>query len=177
MSDYIALLFANNTISIFDALSLNTLFKIVEKDNLISFDISQRGYYIITNTSFKFPKINLWDVEGNKILKSFAGHTQERFIIRCAFGGKDELFVSSGSEDSSVIIWNINDGNIVKTLEGHTGPVNSVQWHPVDNNLIISIGDDCTIRLWYTDKINVDVKCPLTDRMYEDSDEDMVPPD
>jgi WD40 repeat protein len=56
---------------------------------------------------------------------------------------KDNLIIS-GSDDKTIKIWDIDSGKCIKTLEGHTNCVNSVQ---TINNLIISGSFDKTIRI------------------------------
>ena len=50
--------------------------------------------------------------------------------------------------DNTIKIWDINAGECLKTLEGHTGWVNSVFFK---DNLIISGSNDNTIRIWDID--------------------------
>lgn len=57
----------------------------------------------------------------------------------------NENIIISGSIDKTIRIWDINTGNCIKKLVGHTATINSVV---VKNNLIISGSDDTTIRIW-----------------------------
>ena len=57
---------------------------------------------------------------------------------------KDNRIIS-GSWDKTIKIWDINTGECLKTLEGHTDNVNSVF---VKDNLIISSSNDKTIKIW-----------------------------
>lgn len=75
-------------------------FSINEKDVIISADLSKNGKLLLINTSFKLPKLHVWDLEAMEILYAFYGHTQEKFILRCAFGGQNDSLVSCGSEGS-----------------------------------------------------------------------------
>lgn len=66
----------------------------------------------------------------------------------------------SGSEDAALCLWDINSktsdasakpGRQVQPLStflGHTDVVEDVDWHAKDPNLIASVSDDQTIRIW-----------------------------
>ncbi|CAO2647360.1 Nn.00g082820.m01.CDS01 [Neocucurbitaria sp. VM-36] len=92
-------------------------------------------------------RIRLMEIETGEVVQRFEGHSQRQFIIRSAFGGADENFVVSGSEDSRIYIWRSN-GLLIEALDAHPGCVNSVAWHPKDPTVFASAGDDTKIRIW-----------------------------
>jgi len=59
----------------------------------------------------------------------------------------DSQFISSGSEDKEVHVWNAVTGAVIATLRGHTGSVRSVAFAP-DCRFIVSASSDSTIRVW-----------------------------
>ncbi|CAN7004904.1 unnamed protein product, partial [Brassica oleracea var. botrytis] len=82
-------------------------------------------------------------------LSEYDGHKRTRFIIRSCFGGYDEDFIASGSEDSQVYIWHVAKGlRPCRVLRGHSGAVNCVSWNPADIHMLASGSDDRTIRIW-----------------------------
>ncbi|CAN6851072.1 unnamed protein product, partial [Brassica oleracea] len=82
-------------------------------------------------------------------LSEYDGHKRTRFIIRSCFGGYDEDFIASGSEDSQVYIWHVAKGlRPCRVLRGHSGAVNCVSWKPTDIHMLASGSDDRTIRIW-----------------------------
>jgi len=94
-------------------------------------------------------EVILWDLAQKKVVqKYFRGSDKARFVIRPCFGGADERFVASGSEDSQVYIWHRASGELVNVLPGHSGTINCVSWCPTDPGLLASASDDQTIRLW-----------------------------
>ncbi len=111
--------------------------------------LSRDGRHLLTNTSFKFPALHLWDIQATSLQGSYFGHKQQRFEVECAFGGgPSEPFVLAGSEDGAIFIWSKATRHLVTTVHGHVGTVNSLQWHPHHPNLCISASDDRTLRFW-----------------------------
>ncbi len=59
----------------------------------------------------------------------------------------------SASKDSSLKIWDLREGRLVYTLQGHAGPVNaSVFSH--DGNFFVSGGADQQVMVWKTHMVD-----------------------
>eukprot|EP00884_Botryococcus_braunii_P020192 jgi/Botrbrau1/6857/Bobra.152_2s0016.1 len=71
-----------------------------------------------------------------------------RLVMRACYGGTDDRFVCSGSNEGKVYIWHRGTGNLLRNLEGHAGPVNSVSWSPADSCMLASCSDDKSIHIW-----------------------------
>ena len=69
-------------------------------------------------------------------------------MIRSVFGGCNEAFVVSGSEDSQIYIWHRHNASLLEVLPGHSGTVNAVAWNPRDPYMLASASDDQTVRVW-----------------------------
>jgi WD repeat-containing protein 26 len=50
--------------------------------------------------------------------------------------------------DNKVYIWHIKQEVPIATLEGHTRTVNCVSWNPVHHEMLASVSDDNTVRIW-----------------------------
>jgi WD40 repeat protein len=102
--------------------------------------------------------VKLWDVNQGKLVKvcpdtpafkQIPGHSNLRhtnWVVSVAFSAKGDL-LASGSEDTTVKIWDVNTGNCLKTLLGHKDRVRSVAFSP-DGRELASSGDDGTVRIW-----------------------------
>lgn len=46
-------------------------------------------------------QLRLWDLERKVCVGRYAGHMQQKFVVRACLGGVDDAFVLSGSEGQS----------------------------------------------------------------------------
>ncbi len=91
-------------------------------------------------------EINLWqvtDVKNFKKLPIYKGHTNRVWSV--AFSS-DGTKIASGSEDRTVIIWDVETGQCLHSLEGQER-VWSVAFSP-DGRKIASGSEDRTVKLW-----------------------------
>lgn len=72
---------------------------ITENDIPVSISVTKDSKYLLVNTSFKVPELHLWDLQAEEIVSRYSGHFQEKYLLKCQFGGKNDMFVSCGSED------------------------------------------------------------------------------
>ncbi|PON89685.1 Guanine nucleotide-binding protein, beta subunit [Trema orientale] len=127
----------------------------IEEDQTItSFSLSKDNKFLLVNLLNQ--EIHLWNIQGViKLVAKYKGHKRTRFIIRSCFGGTEQAFIASGSEDSQVYIWHRGTGELIDTLPGHSGAVNCVSWNPVNPHMLASASDDRTIRIWGLNDRNV----------------------
>ncbi|KAF3784909.1 WD repeat-containing protein 26 [Nymphaea thermarum] len=120
---------------------------ILEDNSITSFSVSKDERYILVNLSNQ--EIHLWSIKDDpRLMAKYKGHKRTRLDIRSCFGGSEESFVASGSEDSLVYIWHRGTGKLLEKLPGHSGAVNSVSWNPVNPHMFASASDDWTVRVW-----------------------------
>ena len=67
-------------------------------------------------------------------------------VIAVAFS-PDGHFVAAGSKDRTARVWDVSDGRLVATLQGHSGFVNQVLFTPDSQGLVTSSVDG-TVRRW-----------------------------
>ncbi|MEE1093916.1 MAG: TIR domain-containing protein, partial [Bacteroidales bacterium] len=74
----------------------------------------------------------------------FEGHS---YFVNSVSWSPDGRYLASGSWNKTVIIWDANSGEKLKTLEGNSGYVYSVSWSP-DGKYLASDSDDNTVIIW-----------------------------
>ncbi|KAJ8642083.1 hypothetical protein MRB53_018777 [Persea americana] len=120
---------------------------IQERHIITSFSLSRDDKFLLVNLTNQ--EIHLWSIVGSpKCVAEYKGHKRTRFVIRSCFGGFEQAFIASGSEDSQVYIWHRSTGELMETLPGHSGAVNCVSWNPENPHMLASASDDRTIRVW-----------------------------
>lgn len=117
-----------------------------ERGAVTSLAVSSDDKYVLVSTISQ--ELHLWDLERRTLVHKFVGYKQEHYVIRSCFGGPNEMYIASGSEDAQIYIWHRRVESPVKVLEGHAGVVNCVSWCPTNAQLLASAGDDGTVRLW-----------------------------
>lgn len=84
------------------------------------------------------------DIATQKEIKRFIGHSKQ---ITLGELNKDDTRILSGSEDTTIRLWNFETGKELYCLQGHTGPIKSMKLSN-DENQIISCSDDGSIKAW-----------------------------
>ena len=79
-------------------------------------------------------------------INEFSGHPSTVFAVAITSNGKKLV---SGSEDKTIIIWDVESGEKIKILKGHSSSVRSVAITPQpDESMICSGSEDNTAKLW-----------------------------
>ena len=94
--------------------------------------------------------VKIWDISpfvvgGYRCLKTFYGHSHnfEKNLLRCAWS-HDDSWISAGSSDNFVYIWEVDSTEILEKLGGHHGSINETAFHP-EQNIIASGSSDKTV--------------------------------
>ncbi|XP_046898279.1 WD repeat-containing protein 26 [Hypomesus transpacificus] len=120
---------------------------IVQEDHpIMSFTVSKSGRLALLNVATQ--GVHLWDLQDRVLVRKYQGVTQGFYTIHSCFGGHNEDFIASGSEDHKVYIWHRSSELPIAELTGHTRTVNCVSWNPVLPGLLASASDDSTVRIW-----------------------------
>ena len=90
----------------------------------------------------------MWDIKDKMIVRRYQGIIQTKFMNYCTFGGADDMYIVSGSEDNRVYLWNVKKESPICVLDGHTRSVTCVDWNPSVTGMIVSASDDGTLRVW-----------------------------
>ncbi|QBZ59058.1 hypothetical protein PoMZ_04018 [Pyricularia oryzae] len=119
-----------------------------------SIAISQDSRLLLANSNDG--AVQLFDLlSGGLRLQQYLGCTGGAFLIRCEFGGANESFVASGSEDGKVSIWHKATGHLICRLHAHHPRCNAVRWNPKDPCMFATCGDDGKIKIWGNSEHNL----------------------
>uniref|UniRef100_A0A4W4HR34 WD repeat-containing protein 26 n=1 Tax=Electrophorus electricus TaxID=8005 RepID=A0A4W4HR34_ELEEL len=120
---------------------------IVQEDHpIMSFTVSKNGRLALLNVATQ--GVHLWDLQDRVLVRKYQGVTQGFYTIHSCFGGHNEDFIASGSEDHKVYIWHKRSELPIAELTGHTRTVNCVTWNPCVPSIMASASDDGTVRIW-----------------------------
>ncbi|CAE7922166.1 COPB2, partial [Symbiodinium sp. KB8] len=95
--------------------------------------------------------VKVWGLNAVTPHYSLDGANGHREGVNCLdyYHGGDKPYLISGADDATVKVWDYQTRSCVMTLEGHTGNVTGVAFHPT-LPLIISGGEDGSVRLWHS---------------------------
>lgn len=121
-------------------------------DTITCLSVSPDGSQLLSNSMDG--TIRSWDIRPftttphQRLLKTFVGgtHNAEKSLLNCSWSA-DGTMVTGGSADRLVHVWDEYTAEELYCLPGHTGCVNSVLFHPQQNNIIASASADKTIFL------------------------------
>lgn len=131
-----------------------TDFNMIQEPNAImTFNVNSTDRLALLNVSGQ--GLHLYDLRDKCLIRIFQGVSQANYTIYSCFGGVNESFIASGSEDNNVYIWHIRKEEPLVTLTGHTRTVNCVSWNPVYPSMLASCSDDGTVRIWGPNTSNV----------------------
>jgi len=110
-----------------------------------------------TGSAFESPP----EISSDITLQVYSLSTYELVSVHCghqAYTANDGCFfiflnvadrmVASGAEDCCAHVWDRHYRAKLATLMGHTGVVNCVAFNPVNQQMLVSVSDDHTVRVW-----------------------------
>ncbi|CAG8627919.1 2892_t:CDS:2, partial [Paraglomus occultum] len=115
-------------------------------DHILALALSSDGKYLASGGADK--KINIWNVDDNKLLKCFRQHKDA--VTALVFRkGANQLY--SASKDRTVKVWNIDELSYIETLYGHQDQVMAIDALSLERCVTVGSGDR-TCRLWKISK-------------------------
>ncbi|KAI9835287.1 MAG: hypothetical protein M1819_002431 [Sarea resinae] len=143
-------------IRVWDTATGQCLRTLVHEDNapVVSVRFSPNGKYVLAWTLDSC--VRLWNYVDGRCVKTYQGHKNERYSMSGAFGVYGaHAFVVSGSEDGSLVLWDVTKKNVLQQLHGHEDVVLGVDTLPAAK-VMASCGLDRTIRIWRDESGDVD---------------------
>ena len=67
--------------------------------------------------------------------------------VNCIVLSTDDKYLFSGSDDTSIIQWQVCDGSILKKYEGHTNYICFLALS-ANNNVLVSGSNDSLVLVW-----------------------------
>ncbi|CAL1276012.1 unnamed protein product [Larinioides sclopetarius] len=80
-----------------------------------------------------------------RLFKEYLGHRDGVWEVSCSRHGPS--FIATASADHTAKIWDIHNGGCIVQYWGHKGSVNSVRFHP-SQDLVVSSSGDQTAHVW-----------------------------
>ncbi|KAK2589762.1 hypothetical protein QQS21_012562 [Conoideocrella luteorostrata] len=147
------------TIYVYNATTRELEYELDLKTQPTSLTISQDSRQLLINKADS--EAQLIDLVTRGTIHKFLGHKMGKCIIRSAFGGANESFVVSGSEDGNMFIWHKNIGAAVERLPGHSKRCNGAAWNPADPCMLASCSDAGPIKIWSNRARGVDLRSQI----------------
>jgi mitogen-activated protein kinase organizer 1 len=79
-------------------------------------------------------------------LNAFRGHLNASYPLQSCFSNTDAQ-VLSGSEDGSVVVWDLMDAKVLARLKHHTKPTCAIAYHPKET-MMVTASYDGTAVVW-----------------------------
>lgn len=142
-------------IRIWDTATGQCLRTLVHEDNppVTAVKFSPNGKFVLAWTLDDC--VRLWNYVEGRCIKTYQGHVNRKYSLLGGFGiyglpgAPPEAFVVSGSEDGSILCWDVVSKKILQRLEGHNGVVLGVDTCRLgEQRLMVSCGLDGTVRVW-----------------------------
>ena len=156
---------SDGLIRIWDTATGQCLKTLVHEDNaaVTSVKFSPNGRFVLAATLDSC--LRLWNYVEGRVVKTYQGHKNEKFSINACFGtysvdtaareeDGDEVdgptawaFAACGSEDGSIVLWDVSSKEVLQVVKGHEGVVLGADVNVHDETLV-TCGVDKTIRIW-----------------------------
>jgi WD40 repeat protein len=101
-------------------------------------------YLVTSGADLKRSELQLWDIEGNKSLRTFEGHAGR--AVGIAFS-RDGRMLATGGRDTTVRVWEVATGAERCRFTGHKSAVDTVAFAP-DCSAVAAASSEAPIYIW-----------------------------
>jgi len=96
--------------------------------------------------------IRIWDTrKGKTPTESVVGHTEDVNVISWSRVKNCDFLLASGSDDKSFKVWdlrNFKTSEVYTQIQYHSGPITSIEWHPIDESIIAVSSADHSVGIY-----------------------------
>ncbi|CCD65140.1 WD_REPEATS_REGION domain-containing protein [Caenorhabditis elegans] len=140
----------DNQIKVWDMLRNDVRYVLSgHRDTITSLSVSHNGNFLLSNSMDC--SLMSWDIRpfvpAQRLVARYQGasHNFEKNLLKCGWSPRDN-YITAGSADRFVYVWNAKSRACVYKLPGHLGSVNCTALHPTQQ-ILLSAGSDKTIFL------------------------------
>jgi WD40 repeat protein len=90
-------------------------------------------------------EIRVWDFQTKKLRSHLKEHIQKITKLHLF---SNEVHLLSSARDKVILIWDLNKEKIIANYQQSNGGVNNFQFHPFDENMLFTVGQDKKIKQW-----------------------------
>lgn len=121
----------------------------------VVFRLPQKGTIAFSNETETIASVNknslkVWNIKSMANEFVLEGHND---LITCLQFSVDGKFIATGSRDTTVKLWSMTRGELLRTLKGHSAELISVKISPT-KRLIVSSSKEKDIMVWGFEKGN-----------------------
>lgn len=149
---------SERSISVYNAESKKLVSSLPLKKNHRTLCLSKNGKLLFVALN---RLISVFSCETNGFLYDLIGHDK---VVTCMVMGKEDMFLITGSDDCTVIIWNLAEKKIETLLKGHEKGISCLTLSK-DNKFVITGGEDKKVFVWnrakYTTEFEINFKCKI----------------
>ncbi|KAJ2160127.1 hypothetical protein GGF46_002497 [Coemansia sp. RSA 552] len=134
-----------STIHAYDLTTLTFMYNLESPEEIMSLVLSSDARFCVSGHGNG--KLYMWNLDTRMRTHEFTGHTQGKYVIRCAFAGLDDRLLATGSEDGMLFVWNRDSGQLLTRMRSHTKNITMCTWSTAAAALATA-SDDKTICIW-----------------------------
>ena len=144
--DLVAVGFSSGDITILDGITgiyTSTLSSHTKRVNSLAFSLD--GTFLVFGSADE--TAILWDIQTGGVVETY-DHTSSIWSVSIS---PDCTTIASGSADHKIHLWDAQRGECCCVINGHNNGVSSVNFSPINSQLLISASLDGTVRQWDVD--------------------------